>query len=258
MPDLGEGAVQIMSIHRYCVGLAVCLFACAGVASADIPVSVVVPGQSDPYLSGMPMGSTASAQGPDIDTVPAQSPVLVPGLSLYAGRILHFSGTGGVAHSPMSIIAGPAGSLSESPTAHYAFAENGMSDMTGIFDELVGVFLGPGQPDPNATPPKLDFYTPASRDFLSLSPQLQQVFVIGNGMTSTGTVQDFVAPTGSTRLFLATWDSYGWDNNIGSFQITVTPEPLGISLIFITGAGLCARRPNRRRMALAQTPRQSA
>jgi hypothetical protein len=34
--------------------------------------------------------------------------------------------------------------------------------------------------------------------------------------------QNFIIPTGATRLFLGTMDGYGWYNNIGSFGVTVT------------------------------------
>src|ERR1700720_24062 len=40
--------------------------------------------------------------------------------------------------------------------------------------------------------------------------------------TGSGSIQNFIIPTGATRLFLGTMDGYGWYNNIGSFGVTVT------------------------------------
>ena len=48
--------------------------------------------------------------------------------------------------------------------------------------------------------PVLDFSTAASRDFSTLSPQLKQVFFIGDGLDSSGSLQTFVVPRGSNLL----------------------------------------------------------
>jgi hypothetical protein len=49
-------------------------------------VTVVVPGHSDPYLAGMPDGSSN-----DSDDAPDESPVLVSGLTLVVGTAVTFS-----------------------------------------------------------------------------------------------------------------------------------------------------------------------
>jgi hypothetical protein len=107
----------------------------------------------------------------------------------------------------------------------------------------MGVFLGSAQPSLTAPPAALDFSSAASRDFASLSPLLKQVFFIGDGLTSTSSVQQFIVPTGTTRLFLGTMDGFGWFNNSGSFNVTVngpgaetTPVPLPAGfLLLLTG-----------------------
>jgi hypothetical protein len=61
----------------------------------------IVPGTSDPWLSGMPAGSTAS--GPPcggIDTAPAQSPVEVTGIQFVGGQGMYFRAEGGVGNGP--------------------------------------------------------------------------------------------------------------------------------------------------------------
>src|SRR5882724_11089143 len=68
-------------------------------------VRVTVPGTADPWLAGMPAGTTASADsvGPganpaSFDSAPAQSPIEVSGISLAPGTVLTFWASGLIAH----------------------------------------------------------------------------------------------------------------------------------------------------------------
>ena len=73
---------------------------------------------------------------------------------------------------------------------------------------LMGVFLGDGLPE--ATPERLDFTAEPwgmGTDFTSLSPELGQTFFVGDGYTSLGDLQQFVAPDGATRIFLGFGDA---------------------------------------------------
>jgi len=91
--------------------------------------------------------------------------------------------------------------------------------------ELVGVFLTDDQPDRTGAPPKLDFSSAQSRDFDKLEPQVKQIFFIGDGLNSAGKRQEFIVPPGATRLYLATWDFYEWNNNSGQRTVKVSrPE----------------------------------
>lgn len=184
-----------------------------------VAMALTVPGPSNPYLAGMPDG-TLSQSG---DAAPAQSPALVPDLCLRAGSSLTFSATGGVSNDPnlvMYPLVGPDGSAT-SLTQHAGGPENGISNVFAPYNALVGVFLGAAQPNLSPAPAMLNFTTPASRDYLTLSPLLQQVFFIGNGLTSTSATQHVVVPAGATRLYLGTLDVLQWNNNPGSFQVTV-------------------------------------
>jgi hypothetical protein len=204
------------------------------VSLGTIPIAsastVSVPGSSNPWLAGMPDGSTAKS-----DTAPAQSPVEVLGLTLVAGQALSFSATGTTNHGNC---------LGASPDAGNCgggFSEdaNGMSGITTFWDSLIGVFLSDDQPDAFSPPADLDFT--GNTSFTSLSPELRQVFFIGDGLTGTGSgsVQQFVVPTGATRLFLGSADGFGWYNNTGEFIVTVTaPEPVpGLGSVAITLLG---------------------
>jgi hypothetical protein len=92
-------------------------------------------------------------------------------------------------------------------------------------------------------PPALDFSgSGIGTSFASLSPLLDQLFFIGDGLTGTGTgdVQQFVVPADATELYLAVADSVGASgNNSDSISVDVseTPEP---SAFVLVSAGLLA------------------
>jgi hypothetical protein len=91
---------------------------------------------------------------------------------------------------------------------------------------------------------------PLGTSFLSLSPQIGQLFFVGDGLTGTGSgsVQQFLVPPTATRLYLGFADAVGYmglpgqyQDNVGilnaSFQIV--PEPrtwallsLGFTLLY--------------------------
>jgi hypothetical protein len=136
---------------------------------------------------------------------------------------------------------------------------NGISGMTAPgAGYLVGVFLATGGPS-GAAPASLDFTTGDGTAFTSLSPLLDQVFFIGDGLTgdNTGTTQVFNAPTGAAQLYLGISDACGYNgdpscysDNSGSFTVTdspagsspsVVPEPsslilLGTGVLSLAGA----------------------
>lgn len=214
-----------------------------GSVTADAGTLVIVPGTSDPWLAGMPAGSTASI----VDVAPAQSPAEVLGLPFSPGDSLIFTSTGLTDHcnNPDGRCgwAGAEGDLSDLSVfppylSHDTGAENGISDVTALIDSLLGVFLGNDQPDLTAAPVALNFGTDSSRDFATLSPLLKQTFYIGDGRRNDGsTIQTFVVPSGATRLFLGTMDGYQWSNNSGALYVTVgvVPEP---STVLLLGGGL--------------------
>jgi hypothetical protein len=203
----------------------VVLFTATSLA-AQCPIRV--PATATLYLAGMPDGTIASeGAGDPPDVAPGQSPVLAPLVLLEAGRPLTFAASGRVSHCPFGSfcfgLSGPDGALG-SLTTHLRGPEHGISDIGAPFDSLVGVFLGADPPDTSEAPPGLDFSSPESLDYLVISPQLKQVFFIGDGRTSAGATQQVIVPVGATRLFLGTVDSWGWANNFGSFSVTISPS----------------------------------
>ena len=112
----------------------------ASAATAQVS-NVAVPGTSDPWLAGMPPGSTASGG----DTAPAQSPVLVPGpVNIAAGGALTFIVTGEVSNTGVLQGLTPDG---QAPASHIAGAENGIADVFAPLNSLIGIFLDNQQPN---------------------------------------------------------------------------------------------------------------
>jgi hypothetical protein len=67
-------------------------------------------------------------------------------------------------------------------------------------------------------PAGLDF-TSIGTSFASLSPLLDQVFFIGDGLTGdgSGSVQQFIVPTGATVLYLGISDAPGYQGDPGAY-----------------------------------------
>ncbi len=160
--------------------------------------------------------------------------ILPVSISLSPGQnTFQFSAAGSVTENTLSgVYHGPDGRPN---IGNNVYAYGGLSGfITDQVAPLAGVFLTDAAP--GGTPPStLDFSSAGlGLDFTTLAPALGQVFFIGDGQTSGGTIQTFYAPAGATRLFLGVPDSVngesypgGYDDNSGSFSVAVTavPEP---------------------------------
>ncbi|WP_146152044.1 hypothetical protein [Ahniella affigens] len=88
---------------------------------------------------------------------------------------------------------------------------------------LVGVFAK--QPDPAAPP---DTLTVSAQDTArELTPELNQVFAVGDGRTTDGMLQTIVVPDGADTLYLGYADAAGlighpgyYEDNVGQLRLT--------------------------------------
>ena len=171
------------------------------------------------------------------------------------GGISFFNGFGGTLYGPDG---------NGTPGSSNISSFGGISGYIGTQGALVGLFLD--NTIPNGTAPAAINFSNAGLgvDFLTLSPDLGQVFFIGNGVTAGNIFQEFYAPTGATRLFLGITDGFGFngppgafDDNDGSYRIRIginevptgpVPEPATM-ILFGTGiavlSGLSLRRKKR-------------
>lgn len=226
---------------RIALGSVLPIIAWCGAASA---APVVVNGNQNPFLAGQPAGTTCCSG----DAVPGNAPALAASGAL-GGRTLTFSQIGPGGFSNVGGGTGPSveGSGLFNMVGDYG---TGISGALGVnLNGLVGVFLGDGVPGGPA---------PAQRDdglsFASIAPSLYQIFWIGDGLTGDGigSLQQFLAPTGATRLYLGSSDGFGWANNSGTATIDVgglaapgVPEPSTWAILVlgfgVIGAGLRGR-----------------
>jgi Putative Flp pilus-assembly TadE/G-like len=202
--------------------------------------SYTVKATGNPFLAGMPAGSQASVGNPHNNPDTAgitntgtqsassvkQSPLLTS-IPFASGSPLSFDGIDGSASNSSSSTVVSADGNSSDIESNYTGNDNHILGMTGPLNSLVGVFLDDTQPSLSSTPTADDSACPSDYsdttklNRLSYAPKLKQIFFIGDGRTSDGQVQQFIPPAGATRLFLATWDGYEWNNNVGSFNATV-------------------------------------
>ncbi len=143
-------------------------------------------------------------------------------------RPLTFVVTGEVSFTPVLQGYTPDGTASTPHTTGVGGVENGIGNVIAPAVALIGVFLDATQPSlAGPAPGTLDFSAPASQAYPTLSPVLRQPFFIGDGLTGTGTGTQQVIniPMGATRLFLGTMDGFGWYDNAGQYQVTVTQVP---------------------------------
>lgn len=179
-----------------------------------------------------PPGSGGAGQLPPGITFPAHA-YQVLRFTLVAGEVSCCGLLGGLGN-------GPDGGPHASGTTDIL----SIAGISGIVNDsrtmfMVGVFLGPDEPaDPS--PARLDFgSTGIGMNFATVTPEIAQVFFVGDGLTGLGTgeQQIFVVPPGATRLYLGFADAVefgdpqdppgGYEDNLGTlvahFDLTQDP-----------------------------------
>jgi hypothetical protein len=109
--------------------------------------------------------------------------------------------------------------------SHDLGAVFGKSNFNVPINSFLGVFLDDADPSALPSPAAKTYASQAERDFASQSPELRQIFYIGDGKTSTGANQITIVPAGATRLYFAIADIGQWNNNTGNLtgQILLSP-----------------------------------
>lgn len=196
-----------------------------------IDVTGDISSAANPWLAGMPNGTVANPNNPHHNPDIAgksnpnagylnPSPTLISNLPLQPGTAITFASVSGFSNNDndWDPIYDPDGNGSWVVHNRYSSSggtEHGMSDLYAPINAVVGVFLDDNAPNMTSPPPTLNFSSEASRDFNTLSPQLKQVFFIGDGVNSSEDVQQFIIPSGATRLYIGQMDEYEWNNNTG-------------------------------------------
>jgi len=249
----------------------------AGRLAASVMLNV--PGTSNIFLAGQ-----ASSPSAFLGTLPVEQD-FIP----VAGNVLTFTGPG---FAPGQGITGTVSNESANrcpacanippdssdlgsqlPATNISYSGTTISGIqfTGVEFFLVGVFLDAGLPksqmssigDYGATGPGI---TPTQGIY---TPLVGQTFFIGDGMTGnqTGAEQQFIVPTGATRLFLGFADALSfngqagtYDDNGGSLAVNLQivpnpiPEPGTVALLTLGLAALACGRKKVVRKTTNQTP----
>jgi Flp pilus assembly protein TadG len=237
----------------------------SSVAYIDVQTeTLTVNGNANPWLAGMPTGTTASE--PDSDYPSANHPYKYD----IAGPVGGVAASGEAYESPPEVnftpipgatlqITSATGTTQKGPEDTTATAdgvyttggsvnmdddeasggvsENGIADVTMPGDSLNGVFLDANQPNTEgAAPTPLDFSTSTEQNYTTISPLVRQPFFIGNGQDGS-TQQSIIVPSGATRFYFGVMDGHEWSNNAPNlspftaegYSVTVTQTSIQLA-----------------------------
>jgi len=213
------------------LGSSSCNVHASSIATVVFPTqsAINVPGTSDPWLAGMPNGTTANYYSSFGDIAPTESPTQIP-TTLNPGQVINFQFQGSVSNWSGDNSYGCNGDPDFVGCNWWAQAngnsEHGIANVTAPIASVIGIFLGSSEPDLSAAPAALDFSTAAEQQYSTISPLLKQPFFIGNGLCADGvTLKGIIVPAGATRLYVGCMDFQEWSDNSGTMTTTVTSTP---------------------------------
>jgi Flp pilus assembly protein TadG len=194
--------------------------------------STTLASTSDLYFSGMPNNTTDSYG----DNFANNAPTQISSIPVTPGTYIKFTNTSGTSSVvpgsvPYSGPDGASGYVVEhgqnwDGTEINPGSDNGIADATMPEDAVVGLFLTNNAPNLSSAPSGNINWTqaPYANQATYTNLQVQAPFMIGNGQTTGGTVQQFLVPAGATRLFMGIWDGVDYNNNGGSITGTVAVQ----------------------------------
>lgn len=198
------------------------------VATRGATVSPTISGMACPWLAGMPNGAYVynTNGNPKATKGPEFHPNEIPLSKFHAGDALRFRQTTGttsmIGYEDLPLDGKASWVVTQ-------IAANGINQTSAPIGALMGIFLDDNAPHTTAQNAPLDYSTPASRNFVTATPGLKQVFFIGDGLTADGRLQEFVPPPGAKRLFLGIMDESGWWwDNTGSIHTNTFDETIRI------------------------------
>ncbi len=214
----------VLLFRRHSIALASVMLACA-FGAADAQTSV--PATANIYGAGHTVAPGPGGNGGGVLPVEVALPA-------GTGRWIQFSASGTIDYGACCPSNGPEGISVTGAVAAPLYGGLAGCDFSTRGRYLAGVFLDDTEPMDPA--PSALVFTDGS--FTDLSPDLRQIFFIGDGLTGTGTgdPQTFHIPDDATRLFLGFQDRCstspnvpGWyGDNSGSASVTMTLHPTAV------------------------------
>ncbi|MGC4032025.1 MAG: pilus assembly protein TadG-related protein [Tepidisphaeraceae bacterium] len=102
-----------------------------------------------------------------------------------------------------------------------ATGTRGIANTRAPLSSFIAVFMTDASPESTAEPAPLDFGTTAQRDYASIAPANKQPFFIGDGKRDNGELQTIKVPAGATRIFFGMMDAWQWNDNTGSYTMSL-------------------------------------
>lgn len=183
------------------------------------------------------------------------------GMKIVGGSTITFSATGAISFNGGGNFNDPDG-IGSASNINVSSLDTLSGFSAPHAGSLVGVFYNPRVALVDA-PATLDFNS-IGTGFSTLSPLLDQVFFIGDGLTGDGAgdVQSFVAPKSASMLYLGFADAGGYNggpgsygDNVGTLAVTISggtaavPEPASWAM-FIGGFGAIGYAMRRRQRTM--------